>query len=396
VLAAGILIAAVGIGLANDIGLPHACCPARYFSSRPVATDFPIFYAEARVVLRDGWTHLYDVTAQKAVYREIGRTFTFANVHPPTLIWMVLPFTLLPLGLAFGLWTGLLIGLLLGVWMVAAPGTGLRKVAQLGVALASVPVLFSISLGQSVLLVAAGVTACWWLLGRKHQWMAGVALGLILVKPQLALLVPLTLGISGYWRTAFGFVVTTVAASLIALFTVGATGLGDYLAALATASRHPVEFLNLLYLSVPGLLQERFSPSTASVAALGFAVLIAMAASVAAYFSRGKGPEAPLVAGLLGSMIITPFIHMQDLAMLVLAAWLFLRTDPSAWRVWILLLLYLSVNLVVFVDQSPVVAFEVAWLASLLIKTSPEPRDRWWSRRSGTRVRTEHPVPTSP
>jgi len=44
---------------------------------------------------------------------------------------------------------------------------------------------------------------------------------------------------------------------------------------------------------------------------------------------RADAPEFPIAAGLCASLLVTPFIHTQDLAMLFPAAWLSLRTRWS-------------------------------------------------------------------
>src|SRR5256886_17259578 len=77
--------------------------------------------------------------------------------------------------------------------------------------------------GQPVALVAAAVAMAWWLADRKRPVLAGLALSLIAIKPQLALLVPLCLLVSGHRRI---FVVWLAATAGMAAAGVGLLGAG--------------------------------------------------------------------------------------------------------------------------------------------------------------------------
>jgi len=243
---------------------------------------------------------------------------------------------------------------------------GIEKVGYLAFALSSVPVAWGIAHGQAILLVAAGVAGCWWLLKRQHSMAAGIALALVLVKPHLAVLVPVALAAAGYWRTVVAFLGTVAAVAVVVLVTVGAARMASLFAQLDYVSRHSVEFLNASYLSLPGLIQERI-PASLGAAPTALAVTgIVVVAGRAAFLARGTGPETALVAGVLGSAIVTPYLHLYDVSVLALVAWLFLRTNPAPWQVAILTLLYLSANGEAFSNQAPVAVLEVALLASLL------------------------------
>ena len=83
----------------------------------------------------------------------------------------------------------------------------LPRAASVAVALAVPPVLFTASVGQNGLLTAALLGASLALLDRRPV-AAGVALGLLTIKPQLGLLFPLLLAAGGHWR-AFGVAAVT-------------------------------------------------------------------------------------------------------------------------------------------------------------------------------------------
>ena len=58
---------------------------------------------------------------------------------------------------------------------------------------------------------------------------------------------------------------------------------------------------------------------------------IALWALIVAYRMRRRGHEWILVPALVGGLLASPYLHLDDLVMLGLAGWLYLRTSPRAW-----------------------------------------------------------------
>ena len=95
------------------------------------------------------------------------------------------------------------------------------------------------------------------------------------------------------------------------------------------------------------------------------AALFALALSLMiAYRNRGAGPEMPIAAGLVGTMLVSPYVNYYDLAALLLAAWLVLRTQPRGWQRAIIPALYLPVYLAPLWAW-PAVLAEGIWLVAL-------------------------------
>ncbi len=67
-------------------------------------------------------------------------------------------------------------------------------------------------------------------------------------------------------------------------------------------------------------------------AALALQLAIATFTLFIAFRCRRQGPKMPIVAGTIGSLLVTPFIHSQDLTLLLPAGWLYLRTQPGRWE----------------------------------------------------------------
>src|SRR6202011_218023 len=92
---------------------------------RPGFADFGNYYVYAQVGLHHGWNHLYDLVAQRHEWLRLGGPDVipwFPIIYPPPLAWLVVPFTVLPLPVAFGCWTALLLGLILLTCRLVAPG----------------------------------------------------------------------------------------------------------------------------------------------------------------------------------------------------------------------------------------------------------------------------------
>ncbi len=74
-------------------------------------------------------------------------------------------------------------------------------------------------------------------------------------------------------------------------------------------------------------------------------------------------------AGLLGSLAVSVHLHLYDYSTLVLAAWLFLRTDPPLWqRLW-LLVGVLTMQALALGLPAPQLIWDAGWLAILVVSS---------------------------
>ena len=339
---------------------------------RPFDTDFADYYLRARVGLDQGWGMLYDVAAERREWLALPGFHWYPALIPPPQAWLAVPFTVFPVPVAYLLWSLLLAALLLLTWWLLAPGAGLEKAYQLVWALGLFPVVFALMLGQGVIPVAASVAIAWWLLRRNHQVAGGLALVVMAVKPQLAFLEPFALLAAGYRRAFLSFAAAGAVVALLALAPLGPGGIAAYAATVygaAGGTAVPQPFMVPRNLTITGLVGGGVA---AAVFQVGFAVL----ALAVAYHRRGV--EVPIAAGLVGSLLVTPYIHVQDLAMLVVAGWLGQRAGQTRGECLLLVVGYLAVELAPSsVGGAPLIAVELAWLGSMLRRaasTATEPR----------------------
>lgn len=322
-----------------------------------VRNDLRLAYAAAKVGLQQGYAHLYDLAAQKAAIASLGHGFNPQPfISPPPLAWLVTPLVALPFPVALVVWTALLLGALVWTWYLLAPPESLARAAHLVLWLGLFPVAFGVMVGQSGALVAAAVATGWWLLRNDRPVWAGLALSVLVLKPQLALLVPVCLLVAGHARTFGAWLVATLVIGLVSLALLGPDGLAHYRDVLAQ-TQTPDWDITRRY-SISGLLGLGPLLNVAQVA-------VVVAALLAAWRNRRSGPELPLVAGIAGSLLATPYLGFQDFLMLVVAGWLLLRAGTTPWQVGLLVLGYVLLELALVVLAVPIILAEVVLLLSL-------------------------------
>jgi hypothetical protein len=317
-------------------GVPTATLFAAYdiyqwvaaYAADPFHNDFTFYFAAARIGLAHGWGSIYDLALQQMQLDAMGSGIKIAElaryISPPPVAWSALPLTTLPYPIAYWTWSALLLVALALTWSWAAPGAGLARVIFLVAAVAWLPVIYGLQLGQPGIFVALGVAGSYALLrGNRPVW-AGVALAGLVFKPQLAFLVPLALLAARHDRAFLGSVVALGVLAAASALALGGAGISAYERLLSFAASVPVN----RELTLAFLLGDAARPVQ---------VLIAVWTLVLAYRLRRRGIEWTYVCALVGGMLATPYVHLDDLIMLGLAGWLCLRADAPAWT-WVYVL----------------------------------------------------------
>lgn len=328
-----------------------------YIPQYRVRNDFRLMYGAALTGLHQGYNHLYDLAAQKQAVEGLGAGFYWSPfLNPPPLVWLVTPLTIIPFTAALVVWTLLLLGALLLAWYLAAPGGRLTRAAHLAMLLGVFPVAFGVMVGQPVALVAAAVAACWWFSERNRPVVAGLVLSAVALKPQLALFVPICLLVSGHTRVFGAWLVATLVIGLVALGMLGGDGFNRYREVLNLASQWEIT-RRYAYSGVVGT----GPPLYVSEAIVGAVTLLA------AWRHRGGGAGMPIAAGIVGSLLFTPYVGFQDFAMLFVAAWLILRSNASELQVgalvvgFVLLELSLVLLPVLILSAESLLLVSLAW-----------------------------------
>lgn len=283
-------------------------------------------YVAAQAGVKYGWSTIYDEATLRALSsafpagaRSIDPLYTYLN--PPLLAWLFVPLTAFSEPVAYALWTGVSLAALVLAWRIAAPYDGLAKATLLLLALALWPVLLTFYFGQPTLIVVALVAAAWWLVGNDRPLAAGAALAVAtFLKPQDVALVPLVLLVSARYRAVAGWALGCSALGLLTIVALQSSGLVSWWHALelGQASSAHAEYTPAHFFG--------FGPLTYAL------WIVQAAAALAIAWWRREQPEIVFVAGILGTAAVAFHFHELDYSLLVLAAWLFLRTSPPVWQ----------------------------------------------------------------
>jgi hypothetical protein len=331
------------------------------YASDNFHNDFTFYYAAARIGTAHGWQSIYDLRLQQEALDALGSRIRIAElaryISPPPVAWTALPLTALPFQAAYAVWSALLLVALGWTWYLAAPGAGRVRLVHLAAAVGWLPVIYGLQLGQPGLFVALGVAGSYALLRKGRPFWAGVALGALVLKPQLAFLVPVALLVTGRYRAFWGAALTIGLLVVASVIVVGPGGVSAYEQRLNFAAGVPVN------------RELTIAPLIGSIAAARAVQLVVALWSLAlAYRLRRRAPEWVFVPVLVGGLLASPYLHLDDLVILGLAMWLYLRTPSRPRWSWALVLAIVGVAEGIPVwGPAPVIAGELLALVLLTL-----------------------------
>jgi hypothetical protein len=336
-----------------------------FVTQTPWQLDFSDFYFAARTGLAHGWAQMYNTSlSMPALYAATGNWFPYQ--HSPVLAWLLVPLSLLPYAAALAIWDGFLLGCYLLCWRILAPGSTGRRLILLAAGFALYPVALGLVLGQPTMLVLAGVSLCFWLLGHNRPLLAAAALALIAVKPQSSFLVPFALLFAGRIRLFAGWALISLAVAVAAVLALGLQGLQDWQHAIAIAQHLP----GIRFNSVGSVIGPPILATAVSIVAAGITMAIGGLAA------RDRS-ELPIAAGLSGSVLASPYLSVTDLSALLIAGWLVLRLDPPGWLKTLMVVAYVPFFFAnALFMHGPFLVLECAWLVALLVFAVNRRRER--------------------
>ena len=330
---------------------------------QPLGSDFASFKAAGDLAAAghaaDAFSRIPHHAAEKAaVGAEVAAYFAF--FYPPVYLLACLPLAFLPYLAA------------LGVWLVA---TGAAAVAVLRhilptrqailPMLAFPAVLIELTHGQNAFLTAALLGGGVLLLERRPV-LAGMLLGCLCYKPQLAILLPPVLLAGGHWRAIFGAVSTMIVLIAISVAAFGTESWTAFLAASPIARSAMEEGLVDF-----GKMQSSFAAVRIIGGGVGPAYLVQgvvslLVLAVAVRIWRmSVSIELRGAVLAVGSTLVTPFVLDYDFMLLALALAWFVRDGlnhgfrpyekTAAFALYMLPLLARPIAMIWSVPMSPAV-----------------------------------------
>lgn len=338
----------------------------------PAGSDFIAFWSAGQMSVDGNGVGAYDLTTLAAVQAAAfpGMPDPVAFVHPPFFLLVVTPLGLLPYGAALLLWT--VAGL--GAFFVALrPLLTSRRAWWLAIAFPGV--WLGLLQGQTQFIVAALLGGALVLLPRRPV-LAGVLIGLLAMKPHLAVLVPLALISGREWRAFGAAAVTAVLSSLAGVLVFGRDSLTawfdgmDLIRRALDAGALPVHKFVTPYSSLRLLGLEE----TPALVLHGIVAVVA-AVVVAVIWRRTTNAALRGAALVSGTFLVVPYAADYDLALLAFPiAWLAAEGMRAGWRrgdrnllvlAWLLPVLTSPVAILVHLSPTPFVMaalLRIVWL----------------------------------
>jgi hypothetical protein len=302
-LAFGVVVAA----LLLDVSIRHD----------PIGVDFHTYVAASEVVVERGWSHVYDTGIVGIEQKELAPDLVAQPyLSPPTVALLVIPLVRIPYDVAYVIWAVFLFACLAAALVWAGVSTGLsRWIAVVG-ALAPWWVMHSVNVGQVVPLAAAGTVVAWRLVRDRRDVLAGVALAAILFKPNTAILVPFALLFATRYRTFATWGVIALAVVALSAVMLGPQGISEYITQLSGPLPKGADDLTL-----HGALAATGAPA----AILRVLIIVAV---MAAAFRLRRSPGLVIPTAIVGSLVVSPYLHASDLCMLAAAGWMVWEERP--------------------------------------------------------------------
>ena len=323
-----------GVLLFKDVNRAHwlalafgivviALCIDVLHRNDPIGVDFHTYVAAGQVGLHQGWSHVYDqgvvAVEQKALAPgQVAQPF----LSPPTVAYLTAPLGFLPYDAAYVVWAVLLFAIFAAslAWSGVSKGWG-KWIAVAG-ALAPWWVMHAVNVGQVVPLEAAGVVVAWRLMREKRDVLAGLALGVVLLKPNDTILVPFALLFAMRFRLFATWAGVALGVVLVVLLTVGTGGMTEYMTQLRGPLPRGADDLTL-----HGALA-----ATGTFAAV-LRIVIVGAVLAAGHRLRGS-PGLVIPVAIAGSLLVSPYLHASDLAVLAAAGFIAWEEKTAlAWRI---------------------------------------------------------------
>ena len=322
--------ALVALGFSASFAITIVVATWVYFSLAP-AVDFASFWAAGRLALMGSPALAYDIEAHRAVEMTVshmGGLMPFP--YPPPFLFAVALIAFHPFWLAYLLWI-----LATSALYFAA----VRNFATARYAFSHPAAIVNAIIGQNGLLTS-GIFILGVSLVATRPFLAGSILGLLVVKPQLGVLIPVALVAARRWDSVAGAALSSILLLVLAALVFGLEsyraflGIGAQYAGFMDLSRwnwsELASFFSFLrFFGVPQPI------------ALACQAIAAIAAAILTWRAWAIGAEQRGAILASATLLVSPYMLTYDSMLLIWPLAVFLRDRERPWRaaiVWLCLL----------------------------------------------------------
>lgn len=272
--------------------------------------DFVVFWIAAKALFAEGAAALYQPDILKArlstAFPELS-DMSLYWLYPPTAYFLFSPLGAFPYLPALWAWmaatTGLFSAALLSLWRAKLP---------LLLGLASAAAFQGWITGQTGFITAALIAlAAGW--ADRRPLIAGMAAGLLTIKPQLGLLIPVAFAAAGCWRAFGAAAATSVALAAFSFLVFGAESWAAFFDAMTGQGARMGETIFPYHklISPFGLFMTLHAPELLSTAAQALST-IALGAFVFFVWRRTTSWELRLIALVAAAPLASPYAFYYE------------------------------------------------------------------------------------
>ncbi len=285
--------------------------------------DFAQFYTLGHLASDQRIAVMYDAAsfheAQVDLIPESSREI-YPPVYPPQAALLFAPFSGLSYQLALLVWCLITIGGYgLIVWSTWRPFADRLPDRTLAIAAAAAfPPFWSLVLhGQVTLILLVAFWAGWLALERRSQWLAGLAFGLLALKPQFGIPLAVVVLACGEWRLLAGAASSVAAQAAAVWLVLGSTAFTAFAGSIPTTMAYADLLEAKPFMSHSLRALTRLTPNW-----IGLPLWAILAVIVLWYTVRVWKSQAPVRVKLgtvvLASVLVNPHLIIYDLTVLVL------------------------------------------------------------------------------
>lgn len=295
--------------------------------------DFVAFWAASREIIAGNLTGLYTpdgLDAAIQAHRPGADVTGLTWQYPPHASLIFSPMGYLPYTVAYSLWCGLGVSIFTAI-LLSIGFKGRFLIALL----ATIPIVIALNTGQNALFTGSLLLVAV-LYAKPRPLIAGLAAGLLTIKPQLGILLPILFIAGGHWRAIVSAAIVTIALCSWSYLVAGAETWTSFFEYLSIVSGSVADGVMPLYKMVNVFSAARLAQMPEAIA-IALTLLSFAASILAIVWTVRNTKDSRWHYAVLAPMTLltTPYSMYYELALIVPAlAFVVLHGVRTQWLSW--------------------------------------------------------------